>query len=79
MGFLGSVLPDRTQKIWEAVRDARKAGVELLETRVAAGDEVRGYEVDDACRQLIKDRGYASHFVHRTGHSIDVDPSRQRP
>ena len=73
MGFLGSVLPDRTQKIWEAVRDARKAGVELLETRVAAGDEVRGYEVDDACRQLIKDRGYASHFVHRTGHSIDVD------
>jgi len=34
---------------------------------------VCGYEVDDVCRQLIRKRGYGRHFVHRTGHSIDVD------
>lgn len=73
MGYMGHKLPRRIQKIWEAVRDARDAAVRFLSARVAAGDEVRGYEVDDVCRQLIGRRGYREHFVHRTGHSIDVD------
>ena len=73
MGYLGARLPRRTRRIWEAVRDARDAAVEFLRERTAAGDEVCGYEVDDVCRQLIRKRGYGRHFVHRTGHSIDVD------
>ena len=73
MGFLGASLPDRAQQIWEAVRDARDAGVALLEERFGVGEEVRGHEVDDACRSLIRQRGYGSWFVHRTGHSIDTD------
>ena len=73
MGYLGARLPRRTRRIWEAVRDARDAAVEFLRERIAAGDEVCGYEVDDVCRQLIRKRGYGRHFVHRTGHSIDVE------
>ena len=37
-----------------------------------AGEEVRGFEVDDVARGVIAERGYAPHFVHRTGHSIDT-------
>lgn len=72
MGILAPSVPDRVQEIWEAVRDARDAGVEFLEERHAAGEEVRGYEVDDVCRGVIDERGYGDAFFHRTGHSIDT-------
>jgi Xaa-Pro aminopeptidase len=71
MGFMGSHPDQRTVEIWEAVRDARDAGVRFLEERFAAGAEVRGYEVDDVVREVIVERGYGEYFVHRTGHSID--------
>ncbi len=73
MGYLGSTVPNRVQHIWEAVRDARDAGVTFLRERFAAGAKVRGYEVDDVCRAVIRERGYGNRFVHRTGHSIDVE------
>ncbi len=71
MGMMGPV-DARTQEIWEAVRDARDAGVTFLQERFAAGAEIRGFEVDDVTRQVIVDRGYGDYFVHRTGHSIDT-------
>jgi Xaa-Pro aminopeptidase len=71
MGFMGSEADARTVEIWEAVRDARDAGVTFLEERHRAGAEVRGFEVDDVVRKVIEDRGYGEYFVHRTGHSID--------
>lgn len=71
MGYVGEEVPDRVQNIWEAVRDAREAAVELVISRFAAGEPVAGYEVDDAARAVIRERGYAEHFIHRTGHSID--------
>jgi Xaa-Pro aminopeptidase len=72
MGMMGSEVDARTREIWEAVRDARDAALEYLKARFDAGDEVRGYEVDDVSRGVIEDRGYGAHFVHRTGHSIDT-------
>ena len=73
MGFLGSVVDARAQAIWEAVRDARDAAVSFLQDRFDAGEDVRGYEVDDVARNIISGRGHGPHFVHRTGHSIDID------
>jgi Xaa-Pro aminopeptidase len=63
---------DRARAVWSAVRDARDAAIDYLRGRVAAGVAVRGGEVDDAARAVIAARGFASHFVHRTGHSIDA-------
>src|SRR5687768_736808 len=63
---------DRDIEIWNAVRDARDAAVQLLRERLAAGQPVRGGEVDDAARDLIASRGYGERFIHRTGHSIDA-------
>lgn len=73
MGVMAPEVDARTQEIWEAVRDARDAAVAFLRERFEAGDEVRGFEVDDVARAVIADRGYGEFFVHRTGHSIDTD------
>ncbi|MDH3270459.1 MAG: M24 family metallopeptidase [Gemmatimonadota bacterium] len=73
MGVMAPSVDDRTQEIWEAVRDARDAAIDFLRKRHGAGEEVRGFEVDDVARQLISERGYGTYFVHRTGHSIDTD------
>ena len=71
MGFLGSQAPDRVVDLWNIVRDSRDAGVDLLRTRAAQGEAVMGFEVDDVCRDVIREAGYADYFIHRTGHSID--------
>lgn len=72
MGVMASEVDARTQEVWEAVRDARDAAVTFLKDRFAAGEEVRGFEVDDVSRGVIEERGYGKWFVHRTGHSIDT-------
>ncbi len=72
MGMMGSEVDARTREIWEAVRDARDAALTFLKERFDAGQEVRGYEVDDVSRGVIDERGYGAYFVHRTGHSIDT-------
>lgn len=63
---------DRVVTIWETVRDARDAALDLLTARIAAGAAVRGGEADDAARAVIEARGFGPHFWHRTGHSIDA-------
>lgn len=73
MGFSGTVVPDRVQRVWETVRDARDAAVAALRERVAAGGEVPGYVGDRAARAHIEAAGFGEWFVHRTGHSIDRD------
>ena len=73
MGIMADAVDPRTQEIWEAVRDARDAALGFLRERHAAGEEVRGYEVDDVARAVIRERGFGERFVHRTGHSIDTD------
>jgi Xaa-Pro aminopeptidase len=72
MGMMDSKVDARTQEIWEAVRDARDAAVTFLRDRFAAGEAIKGFEVDDVSRGVITERGYGDYFVHRTGHSIDT-------
>jgi Xaa-Pro aminopeptidase len=70
MGSLGQP-SKRDYEIWLAVRDARDAAISILRQRLESGQPVRGGEVDDAAREVIKARGYGDRFLHRTGHSID--------
>ncbi|HET7023949.1 MAG TPA: M24 family metallopeptidase [Gemmatimonadales bacterium] len=73
MGFSGSKIPDKVQKVWEVVRDARDAAVALVQERVRGGKPIAGFEVDRAARGVIEKAGFGAAFVHRTGHSIDRD------
>ncbi|MGE0682033.1 MAG: M24 family metallopeptidase [Candidatus Binatia bacterium] len=69
-GFMGKNVPERYQKIFTIVRDARDAAIALVEERINREQSFRGYEVDAAARRVITDAGYGEYFVHRTGHSI---------
>jgi Xaa-Pro aminopeptidase len=69
-GFCGGPAPDRIQNVFEVVREARDRAIQHVVAAVAKGEVLHGFEVDDAARSYIKQRGYGDQFVHRTGHSI---------
>ncbi|HEY3825835.1 MAG TPA: M24 family metallopeptidase [Bryobacteraceae bacterium] len=71
-GFCGDA-PDRVRQVFETVRDARDRAVDAVAGAVKSKREIRGFEVDDAARNYIRDKGFADHFVHRTGHSIGTE------
>ncbi len=70
--FAGSKPPAQYVEIFKVARDARNAAVDFVSRRLDAGTPVHGYEVDDACRKVVKDAGYGDAFLHRTGHSIGL-------
>jgi Xaa-Pro aminopeptidase len=69
-GYCGAEIPPRAAEIFAHVAAGRDAAVALAAQRIAAGEPVYGYEVDDACRDLIDAAGYGDAFFHRTGHSL---------
>ena len=68
--YIGNNPPIDYIKLFTIVRDSRKIGKKFIEDRLKQDEEVKGYEVDDICRQHIKANGYGKYFTHRTGHSI---------
>lgn len=72
-GFCGDIVPERIQRIFEIVRDARKLASDLVICKAAEREPLFGYEVDDAARGYIREQGYAEFFFHRTGHSIGTE------
>jgi Xaa-Pro aminopeptidase len=72
-GFVGKQVPARHVEIFNIVRDARDAAVDLVKSAMRQGSPLYGYHVDDAARAVIKHAGYGDRFVHRTGHSIGED------
>ena len=68
--YLGPEVPDRIQEVFQAVHRARDRGVEFLRECFQADHLPRGWEVDDAVRETIRQAGYADFFVHRTGHNL---------
>jgi Xaa-Pro dipeptidase len=70
VGFMGDIVPEKYTKIFDIVAAARDAAFKLVTDRFAAGEEVRGFELDDAARNVIEEAGYGENFIHRTGHSI---------
>jgi Xaa-Pro dipeptidase len=73
MGFSGPVPPDEVRQVWAAVRDGRDAALDLVRRAGAQGQRLQGYQVDRAARDVIEKAGFGEYFVHRTGHSIDLD------
>lgn len=69
-GFVGSSIPEKYTKIFNIVAKARDAAFNLVKERFDKGLEVRGYEADQICRDVIENAGYGEYFIHRTGHSI---------
>ncbi|MFN7992618.1 MAG: M24 family metallopeptidase [Bryobacteraceae bacterium] len=72
-GFCGDRPTDKMREIFAVVSGARDAAIRRVQDAASSAQELRGFEVDDAARGFIRDRGYADYFVHRTGHSIGED------
>lgn len=70
VGYIGDEPPAKYQEIFSVVKAARDAAIALVHDRFAKGKTCYGWEVDDACRNVVKKAGYGKYFVHRTGHSI---------
>lgn len=73
VGFTGPDVPEKYVRAFTAARDGRDAAVALVKTAVAEGRELRGFEVDRACRTVIERAGFGSQFIHRTGHSLGTE------
>jgi Xaa-Pro aminopeptidase len=70
VGFVGREVPEKYEQIFQIVAAARDAAIALVEHRFAANQPLRGWEVDQAARDVIEKAGYGDCFIHRTGHSI---------
>jgi Xaa-Pro dipeptidase len=70
VGFTGSQVPDTYARAFAAIRDGRDAAIDLVQTAVRERRDLRGYQVDRACRDVIERAGFGAQFIHRTGHSL---------
>lgn len=70
MGFTGERPSAKHVEVFDIVAAGRDAGIRLAQEAFAEGREIRGYEVDDATRNVINDAGYGEFFIHRTGHNM---------
>ncbi len=66
----------KQQEVFSVAAAARDAGWELVRSRFPH-HPVRGFEVDDATREVIRKAGYGDLFIHRTGHSIGTSDHGQ--
>ena len=71
-GFAGDAPPD-IAKAFGVIVAGRDAAVAKVQSAVAAGQPVHGWEVDRATRDVITAAGYGEFFIHRTGHSLGED------
>ena len=69
-GVVGREPSEREQRVFETVRNARDAAIGAVESAFAAGRPIRGFEADDAAREVIQKAGFGQYFTHRTGHNI---------
>lgn len=73
VGFTAAEVPEKYVKAFNAARDGRDAAIALVQERIRAGQGIRGFEVDRACRAVLDQRGFGPQFVHRTGHSLGTE------
>lgn len=70
MGYTGQRPPEHIQRVFDTVKAARDAAVDVVQQAVSRGADIRGWEVDRAARKTLEDAGYGDRILHRTGHSL---------
>jgi len=67
---LGSVSAE-AKKVYEIVKASQEAGLKAVKPKASCKS------VDDACRNVIKKKGYGKCFIHSTGHGIGLEVHEQ--
>ena len=70
MGFVGTSVPERFAEVFAVVAAARDAAIACVSEAFDSDRLLAGWEVDQACRDVIEAAGHGDAFIHRTGHSI---------
>jgi Xaa-Pro dipeptidase len=70
VGFVGQQVPEKYERIFQIVAEARDAAITVVEQAFAAKEPIAGHQVDQAARGVIEKAGYGPKFIHRTGHNI---------
>jgi Xaa-Pro aminopeptidase len=70
VGFTGDTVPAAFATAFAAAKAGRDAAIDLVQAATRQGRDLRGYEVDRACRTVIERAGFGPQFIHRTGHSL---------
>ncbi len=64
---------EREQLVFHTVRDARDSAIVTVQEAFAAGNPIKGWQPDEAARNVIRQAGFADSFTHRTGHNIATE------
>jgi Xaa-Pro aminopeptidase len=64
---------EREQLVFDTVRDARDAAIEVIQAAFHAENSIPGWEADQAAREVIQRAGFGPQFTHRTGHNIATE------
>lgn len=70
MGYTGLQVPPELVAVFDVARAARDAAIARVQDASAAQEDLRGWQVDRAARDVINAAGMGQYFVHRTGHSL---------
>lgn len=63
----------RQQDIFHIVQRAQQESTQFIRVHYEKNLPLEGWQVDQFCRDMIKQAGYGEFFIHRTGHSIGED------
>jgi Xaa-Pro aminopeptidase len=70
VAFVGDSVPQSFVDVFNVVAAGRDAAIRRVRDAFAKGEQLRGWQVDRAARDVIERAGYGEYFIHRTGHSI---------
>lgn len=73
-GFCGDTVPDKHLEVFNVVRAARDAAMNLSMQAWVEKRTLQGWQLDDAARNVIIAAGYERGIKHRTGHSLSPGP-----
>jgi Xaa-Pro aminopeptidase len=68
--FAGKDVPAKYEKVFQIVAAGRDAAIARVKEAFRTRTPLRGWEVDQAARDVIEKAGMGQYFCHRTGHSI---------
>ena len=67
---VGPQIDAEYQRLFDLVKEARQTAFDLIQSKLDAGQDIFGCEVDAHLQTFFQERGMAQYLMHRTGHNI---------
>ena len=67
---VGPQIDAEYQLLFDLVKEARQKAFDLIQSKLDAGQDICGCEVDAHLQAFFQERGMAQYLMHRTGHNI---------